>query len=122
MNHYSYQVVCDALRLFAQRDGKQGLCVAVWFFLKQAGWLGDLSHRWHGGQKIEDAMLWHANQRGCLDCAKAGVPVSSGLRKGMHGSIKYKHIRWSMSDLKAWQRIIALLLNEYRIKISENFL
>jgi len=121
-DRHAYPVVRDALRLFSQREGELGLCVAVWFCLQEAGWLGDLKHCWHCGQAVDGKMLWYADQLGCLDCLKVGLPVSSGLRKGISSSLQYEHIQLNISDLKAWQRIIVLLLSEHRIKISESFM
>jgi len=121
-DEYAYQIVRDALRIFYQRGGEQGLCVSVWFCLQQAGWLGNLSHCWHCGREVEGSMLWHADQLGCLDCLNAGLPVSVGLRKGVEAAVKYEHIHLSQSDLKTWQRMIALLFGEHHIKVSESFL
>lgn len=121
-DEHAYGVVRNALTLFSRRHDRLGLCVAVWFCLQYSGWLGDLRQCWYCGQTIEGDMLWHADHLGCLRCLSVGLPVSVGLRKGMQACMHHEHVQLSQSDIKTWQRMIALLLTEHRIKVSESFL
>jgi len=121
-DEHAYDVVRDALSLLAQRQDQEGLCMAVWFCLRQAGWLGNLSHCWHCGQETLGDMLWKADQLACLHCVPTGLPVSVGLRKSMDAVFQYEYVHLNDSDLKTWQRMIALLLLEHHMKVSESFL
>jgi len=121
-DEHAYAVVRHALQLLSQQNGRQGLCVAVWFCLQQAGWLGDLFHCWHCGQAVDNRMLWHGDQLGCLDCLQVGLPISVGLQKSIHACMNHDYIHLSSADVQTWQRMIALLLAEHHIKVSESFM
>ncbi|MDQ6990858.1 MAG: DNA repair protein RecO [Mariprofundaceae bacterium] len=121
-DEHAFQMVHEALFCISERGGKEGLCMGVWLCLKYTGCLGELFHCWHCGQETMGNMLWKADQLACLKCATTGLPVSIGLRKSMHAIFQHTHVHLNQADLKTWQAIIGLLLQEHRIKVSESFL
>jgi len=109
----------SALTMLAERGQQQGLLAAVWYLLDVAGWLGDLSHCWHCGKAVEQAMCWHAGLV-CDTCGQ-GMPVSVGLRKSIVGVLVGGRIRLSAGDADSWRVMIQSVLKEHGIKPTDSF-
>lgn len=114
-----------ALALLAERGGidrnrGEGLLAAVWYLLDVAGWLGDLSHCWHCGLDVQQAMIWQHAQLLCQDCGK-GMRVSAGLRKSIVGVLSGGYVRLAVADAETWSEMIRLVLQEHGIKATDSF-
>jgi len=109
-----------ALALLAGRGQSQGLLASVWYLLDVSGWLGDLSHCWHCGAEVGDAMFWHHAQLVCDGCGK-GMRVSAGLRKSIVALMSAQSIRLSANDTETWRSMIGMVLREHGIKPTDTF-
>jgi len=85
-----------------------------------SGWLGDLSHCWHCGAEVGDAMFWHHAQLVCDGCGK-GMRVSAGLRKSIVALMSAQSIRLSANDTETWRSMIGMVLREHGIKPTDTF-
>ena len=109
-----------ALALLGERGQRQGLLAAVWYVLDISGWLGDLSHCWQCGKKVEQAMRWqHANLI-CDECGN-GMSVSAGLRKSISGTLSGGHVRLGAADAESWRGMIQSILVQHGIKATDSF-
>jgi len=117
---HGFEETETALALLAERGQSQGLLASVWYLLDVSGWLGDLSHCWHCGAEVGDAMFWHHAQLVCDGCGK-GMRVSVGLRKSIVALMSGQSIRLSGNDADTWQKMIAMVLREHGIKPTDSF-
>ena len=117
---HGYREVKEGLCLLAERVSDEALYTSVWFLLHETGWLGDLSHCWSCGEAVSGMMFWQNAQLYCQQCGR-GVEVSPGLRRGIAGILTQPHIRLSEHDLQSWRAMIASVLREHQMKISESF-
>jgi len=117
---HGFEETETALALLAERGQSQGLLASVWYLLDVSGWLGDLSHCWHCGVEVEQAMFWHHAQLVCDGCGK-GMRISLGLRKSIVALMSGQSIRLSESDADTWQKMIVMVLREHGIKPTDSF-
>ncbi len=117
---HGFEETKTALALLAERGQSQGLLASVWYLLDVSGWLGDLSHCWHCGAEVGDAMFWHHAQLVCDGCGK-GMRVSVGLRKSIVALMSGQSIRLSGNDVDTWRDMIAMVLREHGIKSTDSF-
>jgi len=117
---HGFEETETALALLADRGQSQGLLASVWYLLDVSGWLGNLSHCWHCGAEVGDAMFWHHAQLVCDGCGK-GMRISAGLRKSIVALLSGQSIRLSAKDADTWQKMIAMVLREHGIKPTDSF-
>jgi len=110
-----------ALAMLAERGQQQGLMAAAWYLLDVSGWLGDLSHCWHCGKAVEQAMRWQHAQLVCDACGQ-GMMISAGLRKSIVGVLAGGRIRLSAGDAESWRVMIQSVLKEHGIKPTDSIL
>jgi DNA repair protein RecO len=118
---HGFEETHAALKLLAERK-QQGLLVAVWHLLDTAGWLGDLSHCWNCGNKVEtgNPMYWQRAHLMCQNCG-SGTVISTGLRKGIHGVLEQANMRMPAHDIEQWRQMIRLVLKEHGVKLTDSF-
>jgi len=117
---HGFEETKAAMALLGERGLQQGLLAAVWYLLSISGWLGDLSHCWQCGKKVEQTMRWqHANL--ICDACGNGLPVSAGLRKSIVGALSSGHIRLSAAGADSWRGMIRSVLAEHGIKPTDSF-
>ncbi len=109
-----------ALKLLGERGQQQGLLAAVWYLLDISGWLGDLSHCWQCGEKVEQAMRWQHASLTCDSCGN-GMPVSAGLRKSISGALSGGYVRFGGADAESWRGMVRSVLAEHGIKATDSF-
>ncbi len=117
---HGFEETETALALLADRGQSQGLLASVWYLLDVSGWLGNLSHCWHCGAEVGDAMFWHHAQLVCDGCGK-GMRISAGLRKSIVALLSGQSIRLSGNDADTWQKMIAMVLRQHDIKATDSF-
>jgi DNA repair protein RecO len=118
---HGFEETSAALKLLAERK-QHGLLAAVWHILDLAGWLGDLSHCWNCGNKVEtgNPMYWKRAHLLCQNCG-SGTVISAGLRKGIHGALEHANVRMPAHDNEQWRRMIGLVLKEHGVKLTDSF-
>ncbi|OIO67133.1 MAG: hypothetical protein AUJ56_10975 [Zetaproteobacteria bacterium CG1_02_49_23] len=106
---HGYESLGQTMYRLQQRSDRAGLCAAKWLMLKDAGWLGDMSHCWQcGADGSTLAMVWHQGHLLCRSCG-SGVPVSPGLRKVIdlaQSGENFINIRMNDLDISCWELMI----------------
>jgi len=117
---HGFDETTASLTMLAECGQAYGLMAAVWYLLDVTGWLGDLSHCWHCGKAVEQAMRWRHAGLVCDACGQ-GMVVSVGLRKSIAGVLSGGRIRLSAGDADSWRIMIQSVLQEHGIKATDSF-
>lgn len=106
------------LKTLDGRPEESGLAAAVWQMLADSGWVGDLEHCWGCGEQLSDAstVTWGNGQLSCGKCGSSGMPVFSGMRRGMMAHMVQHNVRLSARDITAWQRMIDDVLQQHGLR------
>jgi len=117
---HGFDETTAALTMLVERGQAYGLMASVWYLLDVSGWLGDLSHCWHCGEAVEQAMRWQHAGLVCDTCGQ-GMMISAGLRKSIVGVLAGGHVRLCAGDADSWRQMIASVLKEHGIKPTDSF-
>jgi len=117
-DQHAYPIVFEGLQRLQQRPDDVGMCATQWHMLKQAGWLGDLTHCWQCSEVVNDteSMHWQHGQLACTPCGR-GIKISAGLRKSIRACMQQHtsaNIHMSSSDTKQWKHMIQDTLRTHR--------
>ncbi|GAV20583.1 DNA repair protein RecO [Mariprofundus micogutta] len=117
---HGFSELAASLHMLESSKQTQGLSVAVWHLLDQAGLLGDLQHCWHCSAEVPGTMFWQQGHLLCGDCG-TGMEISAGLRKSITTVLNGGRIMLSGQYSRTWREIIRMVLNEQGIKATDSF-
>jgi len=111
---HGYIELIHAFDVLKERKQDSGILAGTWGLLRQEGWVGSLDHCWHCA-RAGDAFQWTDAELCCPKCGD-GTEVSSGLRKGILGHMRYPRVCLPPRDLEMWRRMIQDILRHHGLK------